>query len=177
MKAIGAVVGAACALGLMSIAPSASPGRLVSERFQQLTRAAAWQPAGARVLAFDTFHPQGLVKVGNAFYLSSVEVIAPTSRVAQPVDGTDRTAGEGRGHLFKFDADGRLLSDLTLGDGAMYHPGGIDFDGQFIWVPVGEYRPDSRSIVYRVDPVTMAATGVVPSTRFRSNCGPTRADR
>ncbi len=111
MKAIGAVVGSACALGLMSIAPSASPGRLVSERFQQLTRAAAWQPAGA------------------------------------------------------------------CGDGAMFHPGGIDFDGQFIWVPVGEYRPDSRSIVYRVDPVTMAATGVVPSTRFRSNCGPTRADR
>lgn len=160
MTAIGAVVGSACALGVMSLAPSASPGRLVSERFQQLTRAAAWQPAGARVLAFDTFHPQGLVKIGDAFFLSSVEVITPPTRVSPPVAGADRSAGEGRGHLFKFDADGRLLADLTLGEGAMYHPGGIDFDGQFIWVPVAEYRPDSRSLVYRVDPVAMTATEV-----------------
>jgi len=25
----------------------------------------------------------------------------------------------------------------------VYHPGGIDFDGVNIWVPVAEYRPDS----------------------------------
>ncbi len=132
--------------------------RATSERFQQLGRGAAWQPAGSRVLAFDTFHPQGLVKVGDAFYLSSVEVTTPPRRFTKPVDGMERSAGEGRGHLFKFDADGRLLSDLTLGEGSIYHPGGIDFDGQFIWVPVAEYRPHSRSIVYRVDPNTMAAT-------------------
>ena len=35
----------------------------------------------------------------------------------------------------------------------MYHPGGIDYDGRHIWVPVAEYRPNSRSIIYRV-PVT-----------------------
>ena len=29
-----------------------------------------------------------------------------------------------------------------------------------IWVPVAEYRPDSRSIVYKVDPRTMKATEV-----------------
>jgi len=133
-------------------------GRETSERFQQLGRAATWQPAGARALAFDTFHPQGLVKIGDVCYLSSVEVTTPPVRVAQLVDGADRSPGEGRGHLFKFDADGRLLSDLTLGEGSIYHPGGIDFDGQFIWVPVAEYRPHSRSIVYRVDPITMTAT-------------------
>jgi hypothetical protein len=37
----------------------------------------------------------------------------------------------------------------------MYHPGGIDYDGRDVWVPVAEYRPDSASIVYRVDPETM----------------------
>ena len=42
----------------------------------------------------------------------------------------------------------------------MYHPGGIDYDGDDIWVPVAEYRPNSRSIVYRVDPETMKATEV-----------------
>lgn len=160
MKSISAVIGSACALGLLGLAPPARPGRAVSERFQQLTRGAAWHPAGARVLDFDTFHPQGLVKIGDAFYLSSVEVTVPPARFSQPVDGVDRSAGEGRGHLFKFDAGGRLLADLPLGDGTMYHPGGIDFDGQSIWVPVGEYRPDSRSIVYRVDPVAMTAVEV-----------------
>ncbi len=160
MKAIGAVVGSACALGLLGLGSPAAQGRLVSERFQQLTRNAVWQPAGARVLGFDTFHPQGLVKIGDAFYLSSVEVTTPPARFRLPAHGADRSPGEGRGHLFKFDAEGRLLSDLTLGEGSMYHPGGIDFDGQFIWVPVAEYRPDSRSIVYRVDPVAMTATEV-----------------
>ena len=28
----------------------------------------------------------------------------------------------------KIGPDGKLLADLTLGEGSMYHPGGIDFD-------------------------------------------------
>ena len=43
---------------------------------------------------------------------------------------------------------------------AIYHPGGIDYDGADIWVPVAEYRPNSKSIVYRVDPQSMKATEV-----------------
>ena len=62
------------------------------------------------------------------------------------------TPRAGLGHLFKLTLDGRLVADLPLGDGAMFHPGGIDYDGAHIWVPVAEYRPDSRSIVYRVEP-------------------------
>ena len=56
----------------------------------------------------------------------------------------------------------------TLGEGAIYHPGGIDYDGTHIWVPVAEYRPNSRSIVYRVDPETMKATEVF---RFADHIG------
>ena len=59
---------------------------------------------------------------------------------------------------FKIDAKGALLGDLVLGEGTMYHPGGIDYDGTSIWVPVAEYRPNSRSIVYRVDPAAMKST-------------------
>ena len=88
-----------------------------------------------------------MVKIGETLFVSSVEVI-------------DREAGKGVGHLFKIDMGGRLVADLRLGDGALYHPGGIDYDGKDIWVPVAEYRPDSRSIVYRVDPATMKATEV-----------------
>jgi hypothetical protein len=37
----------------------------------------------------------------------------------------------------------------------MYHPGGIDFDGTNVWVPVAQYRPDSSAIIYRVDATTL----------------------
>lgn len=158
MKIANALVVTACACGLLGMVPAVSQGRVVSQRFQQLTRGATWRQVGAQGLGFDTFHPQGLVKVGDAFFMSSVEVTTPPQRYPQPVAGADRSPGEGRGHLFKFSADGRLLGDLTLGEGTMYHPGGIDFDGRFIWVPVAEYRPESRSIVYRVDPAAMTAT-------------------
>ena len=39
----------------------------------------------------------------------------------------------------------------------MYHPGGIDFDGTNVWVPVAQYRPDISAIIYRVDATTLAA--------------------
>jgi hypothetical protein len=59
------------------------------------------------------------------------------------------------------------LADLPLGEGSIYHPGGIDYDGRHIW-PVAEYRPNSRSIVYRVNPETMKATEIL---RFGDHIG------
>ncbi len=79
--------------------------------------------------------------------MSSVEVRVPTRRFPEPREGYDRDAGAGVGHLFKMDLAGHLLADLTLGEGTIYHPGGIDYDGKDIWVPVAEYRPNSRSII------------------------------
>ena len=150
-----------CAVTTFAISEALTAGRIVSARFKQLTRASNWQLVSSLALPFNTHHPQGLVKVGDNFYLSSVEVTQPPQRFAQPQDGFDRDTGAGLGHLFKFDLQGKLLADLTLGEGAVYHPGGIDFDGRFIWVPVAEYRPNSRSIIYRVDPTTMKATEVL----------------
>ena len=56
----------------------------------------------------------------------------------------DRSAGVGRGWLFKF-TPRAVAGTAELTDGVVYHPGGIDFDGKNIWVPVAEYRPNSRS--------------------------------
>ncbi len=84
------------------------------------------------------------------------------------VEVLDRAAGKGVGHLFQFDSTGKPLADIRLGEGAMYHPGGIDFDGQHIWVPVAEYRPNSRSIIYRVDPESLKVTEVF---RFDDHLG------
>ena len=125
------------------------------ERVTALSRDSAWKLTASVPIAFRTFHPQGMVKIRETFFVSSVEV-------------KDRDAGLGVGHLFKIDKAGNLAADLRLGEGAVYHPGGIDYDGRSIWVPAAEYRPDSRSIVYRVDPETMTATEVF---RFADHIG------
>jgi hypothetical protein len=126
-----------------------------------LTRDTPWKLVRSTPVAFPTHHPQGMVRIGDALFVSSVEVKTRTRRFAQPVDGYDRDAGEGTGHLFKMDMNGSLLADVTLGEGTAYHPGGLDYDGRHIWVAVAEYRPNSRSIVYRVDPGTLKAVEVM----------------
>ena len=140
----------------------------VADRVMTLTRDAVWRPVDALKIRFRTFHPQGMVKAGDTFFVSAVEVTAPPRRLPASTSAYDRDPGEGVGHLFKIGADGRLLADLRLGEGSVYHPGGLDFDGRYIWVPVAEYRPDSRSIVYRVDPEAMTARAVL---RFPDHIG------
>jgi hypothetical protein len=141
---------------------------VLSERIARLSRDSAWTLASTIPVAFTTFHPQGMVKIGDTFFVSAVEVRVPAKRFAQPVDGFDRDTGEGVGHLFKIGSDGRLLGEVKLGEGTIYHPGGIDYDGRNIWVPVAEYRPNSRAIVYRVDPPTLRA---VEAFRFPDHIG------
>ncbi len=140
-------------IAALALAPRADP--VVAERVTRLTRQSLWKLVSSVPVDFPTHHPQGLVRVGDSFFVSSVEV-------------HDRQAGRGTGHLFKMDLDGKLLEQVTLGEGAMYHPGGLDYDGTHIWVPVAEYRPDSRAVVYRVDPGTMKATEVL---RFADHIG------
>jgi hypothetical protein len=140
----------------------------VAERVTTLTRDSSWKLVESVPIRFTTHHPQGLVKIGDTLFVSSVEVKVRTRRFPRPVDGYDRDAGDGVGHLFKIDMSGSLIADLRLGEGAVYHPGGIDYDGTNIWVPVAEYRPNSRAIVYRVDPATMKAT---ESFRFADHIG------
>jgi len=159
---------AAALTGVSAMAQSARPDGVVSDRVKLLTRGTQWKQVAAIPVQFDTQHPQGMVKIGDDFYVSSVEIRKPTTRYPQPVDGYDRDTGEGAGHLFKIDKSGKLLADLPLGEGSIYHPGGIDYDGRYIWVPVAEYRPNSAAIVYRVDPATMKATEVF---RFKDHVG------
>jgi uncharacterized protein DUF6454 len=145
------------AAALVAAPQSDSRSRLAA-LVSQLTRDSKWTLTAKVPVGFPTFHPQGMVRIGETFFVSSVEVKQATRRFPAPIDGYDRDPGAGVGHLFKFDASGKLLADLILGEGTIYHPGGIDYDGTDIWVPVAEYRPNSKSIVYRVDPQSMKAT-------------------
>ncbi|WP_262297547.1 DUF6454 family protein [Microvirga sesbaniae] len=148
----------ACLAAMPAALMAAEPDRdALADRVTKLSRGTQWKPVSAVPINFVTHHPQGMVKIGDTLFVSSVEIKEPTKRFPQPVDGYDRDTGAGVGHLFKLDMKGNLIADITLGEGSVYHPGGIDYDGTFIWVPVAEYRPNSRSIVYRVDPETMKA--------------------
>ena len=131
----------------------------LAEKIQTLTPNTSWQQKKTVPIQFPTFHPQGMVKIGDAFYMSSVEIIKT------PKNGD---AGEGIGHLLKFDSTGTLLAQMTLGEGNIYHPGGIDYDGKDIWIPVAEYRPNSKSIIYKVNPKSMKAMKVM---RFDEHIG------
>jgi Family of unknown function (DUF6454) len=160
MAVWGRLLGLVAAL-IASPVLGAQAGRAPSlaQQLLGMDRATVWTQVAAIPVQFPTFHPQGMVRIGGEFFVSSVEVRrAPAS---DPKGPGGRDAGAGVGHLFRISADGVLLADLTLGEGDAYHPGGIDYDGRYIWVPVAEYRPDSHAIIYRVDPRSMTATVVL----------------
>ncbi|MBY6035816.1 hypothetical protein KUV80_04095 [Fictibacillus nanhaiensis] len=139
-------------------------GEQLTEKFQELSRNTEWEQKEKIDLQFNSYHPQGMTKIGDLYYMSSVQIIEKPVKYEKPRDGYDRTTGKGVGHLFVFNKDGKLLKDIELGEGDMYHPGGIAFDGKAIWVSVAEYRPNSKSIIYKVDPKKM-----VPQEMFRTN--------
>jgi hypothetical protein len=145
------------ALAMSQTYKADTEGKKLTAQFQNLTRDTKWQQKEKIDLQFNNYHSQGMVRIGDLFYLSSVELIEKPVKYDHPQGGYDRTPGKGIGHLFVFDKQGKLVKDIRLGEGNIYHPGGIDFDGKNIWVPVAEYRPNSQSIIYKVDPKTMKA--------------------
>jgi hypothetical protein len=147
----------AVALAAAAVSPESErrPTSGIADAVMKLTRESPWRLVASVPMTFPTHHPQGMVKIGDTLFVSAVEVTTAVKRFPSPVGGYDRDTGAGIGHLFKIDMTGKLLADTRLGEGSIYHPGGIDYDGHDIWVPVAEYRPNSRSIVYRVDPGTL----------------------
>lgn len=158
-RALFSVLTATALVASTASAHAAAPeGATVAEAFATTTRSTAWEQVQTIPLRFPTYHPQGFALVGDKIVMSTVEILEPTQRFETPVDGLDRSPGRGVGHVLVLDRAGALLSDVVLGEGDVYHPGGIDFDGESVWIPVAEYRPNSRSIIYRMDPETLQVT-------------------
>ncbi|TDT78717.1 hypothetical protein DFO47_106110 [Arthrobacter sp. AG258] len=127
----------------------------LADAFDSISRTTAWQQTSKLKLNFPTYHTEGIAYSQDHIFLSAVQILEPTVKYPAPQDGYDRTPGKGIGHLFVMDKAGNLQKDIILGEGDMYHPGGIDFDGTNVWVPVAQYRPDSSAIIYRVDAETL----------------------
>lgn len=86
-------------------------------------------------LQFDTYHVQGLDLTEQFYFVTSVDT------------------EQRRGWLFKINRqDASLNSKIELTDGTLVHPGGVQFDGHYLWVPNAEYRRESRTMIYAVDP-------------------------
>jgi hypothetical protein len=148
--------------------PPAAEGAQIAAAFARLSRDTSWQLVQKVPLKFNAFHPEGIVRLGDRYVLSAVEVIEPTQKYQPPgtiIDGTDRTPGQGIGHLIAFDAQGNLLADrhVAEADSTIYHPGGLDYDGRDLWLAVAEYRPNKPSIIYRVDPESLVPREVLRS--------------
>src|SRR5689334_19087795 len=75
----------------------------VADRVRGLTRTSNWRLVQSILVGFPTFHPQGMVKIGDTFFVTSVEVTTAPERYPEPRGGYDRSPGVGLGHLFKID--------------------------------------------------------------------------
>lgn len=119
------------------------PANALAQALLALAPDTSWTIVRRAPLDFDAHHPQGLVKWGDRLFLTSVE------RGLYPL--------RGRGFLHELTADGHRVREREIARGAVFHPGGLDFDGTALWTAISEYRPHSRAQVLRIDPATLEA--------------------
>jgi hypothetical protein len=96
----------------------------------------------SHALRFPTYHVQGLAVTEDAYYVSSVD-----------------REGE-QGWLFQVDRDSlSLQARRELTKGALIHPGGIQMDDTYLWIPNAEYDRDGPTEILQLDPQTLETVG------------------
>jgi len=134
--------------------------------FANLGRTTVWNLVQKIKMQGDTYEPEGIVRIGDdRFYVSAGEYTAPTTSYGNGtvINGTDRMPGAGFAHIIVFDGNGTRIADATLTqEGAIeYHNGGIDYDGQYIWATIAQYRPNSTATLVKIDPLTINVTTIL----------------
>lgn len=85
-------------------------------------------------LQFATYHVQGLDLTEQFYFVTSVD------------------KEQKRGWLFKIDRQSaNLNSKIELTDSTLIHPGGVQFDGHYLWIPNAEYKREGRTMIYAFD--------------------------
>ena len=93
------------------------------------------EPLGSNHLNFPTYHVQGLAVTEDFYFITSVD------------------KDSGRGRLFKVDRNTLfLIEEKELTKGALIHPGGIEMDETYLWIPNAEYDRDGPSEILAIDP-------------------------
>ena len=140
--------------------------------FLNLGRTTSWNLISAVQLEGETWEPEGMVRIGDErIVVSAGEYTKATVAFGKDVngtsiiqDGTDRANGAGFAHLIVFNStDGSRIADATLTEigSAEYHNGGLDYDGEWIWATIAQYRPNSTATLIKVDPTTLKATPIL----------------
>jgi hypothetical protein len=99
----------------------------------------------------------------TAFVLLGLTLVEPTASHVQGIDVEGGTLWitavddpARTGVLSRHDlASGRLLVTVDLRDGQRYHPGGIQVDGDALWVPLAEYRRSSSTWIQKRNKSTL----------------------
>ena len=127
----------------------------VTTKLMATSDSSEWKRVGDMELDFPTDHPQGLIHVGDRWFLSTV-------RIPEGEPGKPDLSVPGDGYLIEVVRSGGVGIEkrrLRLSEGMAYHPGGIADDGANLYVPVSEYRPDSSCHIYKVDLETFQTVG------------------
>jgi hypothetical protein len=143
---------------------AASDGENIVELFQHLGRTTVWKSIANITMQGDTFEPEGMVRLGNdRFVVSCGEYTEATKKYPGITNGTDRTPGQGFGHLIVFNGKGQRLADATITprNALEYHNGGIDYDGKDIWGTIAQYRPNTTAYAYKAAPASLEPTTVL----------------
>ena len=101
-------------------------------------------------------HSQGLECVGTNFYISArLDSELPNRALLL------RTTAEGKG----WDSWDITPSDVPGARGKLDHPGGMQSDGQRLWIPVAESIPHGQSVI-RVYSLDRLVPGQAPASEF-----------
>jgi hypothetical protein len=111
-----------------------STGAAAAATVASISRSTVWTLVDELPLRFDVHHPQGMARVDSTWWISTVDTQSA------------------RGLIMAADSHGNLLEEVPVGDSWRYHPGGMDFDGNEFWIACAEYRPDSTTTVFRMQP-------------------------
>jgi beta-lactamase class A len=97
------------------------------------------EPERIVTLAAEMDHVQGIHVDGNRLWVSWVDRKAKT------------------GHLGEFQlATGKLVRSVAVHKGDPFHPGGIAGEGDALWMPVAEYKPQSSALIQKRNRDTLA---------------------
>ena len=100
---------------------------------------------GITNLVGPTHHVQGIDVEGDIVWVSAVEKATH------------------KGFLSRFNLKtGQRLLTVEVQDGERYHPGGLQLDGESIWLPVAEYRRDSSAWIQKRNKHTLALESQFP---------------
>lgn len=94
---------------------SSSQGEEIVRQFSKIDRTTKWKLVEEVPFEGDLFEPEGIVRMGdNRYFVSAGEYTVRTQKYNQTTNGTDRTTGEGFGHMIVFDDKGRRIADATI---------------------------------------------------------------